>query len=116
MTKWLPNLAGRTGPRYQTIADAIIEAVGEGSLAPGDRLPPQRELAWRLGVTVGTVSRAYMLAEERGILSAAVGRGTFVRARDSSERATMLPVVDVPFDLGINMACSAHQGAALAEG
>src|SRR5690554_1162318 len=113
MTKWLPDLAGRTGPRYQAIADAIIEAVGGGALAPGDRLPPQRELAWRLGVTVGTVSRAYMLAEERGVLSAEVGRGTFVRARGAANE-TIAPVSDVRFDLGMNAACDPAQGDALA--
>ncbi|MHA1570023.1 MAG: GntR family transcriptional regulator, partial [Alphaproteobacteria bacterium] len=69
MTIWLPDLAGRSGPRYRAIADSIAEAVGQGVLAPGDKLPPQRQLAWRLEVTVGTVSRGYMLAEQRGLVS-----------------------------------------------
>jgi DNA-binding transcriptional MocR family regulator len=79
MTIWTPDIAARGGPRYQAIADAITDAVARGELAPGDRLPPQRDLAWRLGVTVGTVSRAYLVAEQKGLLSGEVGRGTFVR-------------------------------------
>ena len=47
---------------------------------PGTRLPPQRDLAYRLGVTVGTVSRAYALVAARGLVAGEVGRGTFVRA------------------------------------
>ena len=74
-------LPEKSGPRYQAIADAIAAAVADGEFEPGDRLPPQRELAYRLGVTVGTVSRAYSLAERKGLLSGEVGRGTFVRDR-----------------------------------
>lgn len=81
MTIWTPTLDGRTGTRYEAIADAIAEAIRTGELAPGDRLPPQRDLAWRLGVTTGTVGRAYALVRDRGFLSGEVGRGTFVRDR-----------------------------------
>ncbi len=79
MTMWTPNLEQFPGPRYQALATAIETAVRSGELPPGSRLPPQRDLAWKLGVTVGTVSRGYMLAEQKGLLSGEVGRGTFVR-------------------------------------
>lgn len=78
MTNWLPNLADYAGPKYQAIAQAIGDAVAQGVMAPGDRLPPHRQLAWQLGVTVGTVSRAYALAEQRQLVAGTVGRGTFV--------------------------------------
>jgi len=78
MTMWIPNLEERQGPRYRAIAAAIREDVRAGRLAPGDKLPPHRELAWRLGVTVGTVSRAYAEGQRAGILDSHVGRGTFV--------------------------------------
>ena len=77
-TNWLPELSDE-GPRYRALADAIANAVADGRLRPGDRLPPVRDLAWRLQVTPGTVSRAYQLAEHRGVLEGQVGRGTFVR-------------------------------------
>ncbi len=114
MTMWLPVIAENAGPRYQAIADAIAAAVAGGELQPGDRLPPQRELAYRLGVTVGTVSRAYSLAERNGLLAGEVGRGTFVRDRQSHAGPDMLlPVSDVTVDLGINMACGPEHGTAL---
>ena len=80
MTIWVPQLEGRPDPRYRAIADAIDEDVLAGRLRPGERLPTHRELAERLGVTVGTVSRAYGEAARRGLLSGEVGRGSFVRS------------------------------------
>ena len=50
-------------------------------MSPGDQLPTHRDLANRLGVALGTVSRAYAAAESRGLVSGEVGRGTFVRSQ-----------------------------------
>jgi DNA-binding transcriptional MocR family regulator len=80
MTSWRPEIARRRGPRYRAIAEALAEDVGRGVLPPGARLPTHRDLAWRLKVTVGTVSRAYAEAERRGLIAGEVGRGTYVRA------------------------------------
>ncbi len=79
MTIWCPDLEERPGPRYLAIADALEADVDRGALRSGDRLPTHRELARRLSVTVGTVSRAYAEAERRGLVRGEVGRGTFVR-------------------------------------
>lgn len=76
---WTPELASDR-PAYQALADAIAQAISSGALAPGDRLPPQRELADALGVNLGTVSRGYQLACQRGLTQGEVGRGTFVRS------------------------------------
>lgn len=91
MTIWVPDLATRR-PRYLALADAIEQDVVSGALAAGARLPPQRDLAFRLGVTVGTVSRAYALVAARGLVSGEVGRGTFVRALAAEPRVN--PVDD----------------------
>jgi DNA-binding transcriptional MocR family regulator len=78
MTIWRPTL--RKGqPRYLAIAEALADDVAGSRLAAGDQLPTHRDLADRLGVTVGTVSRAYAEASRRGLISGEVGRGTFVR-------------------------------------
>ncbi len=79
MSIWTPDLQGRGGPLYRAIVDALADDVRDGRLAVGSRLPPQRDLAFRLGVTVGTVARAYAEAEKRGLVSGEVGRGTYVR-------------------------------------
>lgn len=86
MTIWVPDLSNQRGPRYLAIADALASDIRGNRLSPGDRLPTHRELAYRLGCTVGTVTRAYSEAERRGLIGGEVGRGTFVRS-DISLRA-----------------------------
>ena len=71
MTIWTPVL-DRSKPIYLAIADAITHDVEGGTLPTGTRLPPQRDLAWRLGVTLGTITRAYKEAEGRGLLAGEV--------------------------------------------
>ena len=80
MTSWAPEIRQRKGPRYLAIAEALADDAGAGRLPPGTRLPTHRELADRLGLTVGTVTRAYAEAARRNLVSGEVGRGTFVRA------------------------------------
>jgi DNA-binding transcriptional MocR family regulator len=79
MKTWAPALASREGPKYLALADAIAADVASGRLAPGDRLPPQRELARRMGMDFTTVARGYVEAGKRGLVESTVGRGTFVR-------------------------------------
>jgi DNA-binding transcriptional MocR family regulator len=78
MTIWQPDL-DRSKPLYLAIADSLSQDVAAGVLPEGTRLPPQRDLAWKLGVTLGTVTRAYKEAENRGLLAGEVGRGSYVR-------------------------------------
>ncbi|UWS01627.1 aminotransferase-like domain-containing protein [Phaeobacter inhibens] len=72
------DLSGRSGPKYQRVADTIRNAVEDGTLCVGTKLPPVRELAYQLKITPGTVARAYSLLTDAGLLQAEVGRGTFV--------------------------------------
>lgn len=83
MTIWHPKLDNSIKPRYIALADAIANGIADGQLAEGMRLPTHRDLATQLGVTVGTVSRAYSEAEQRGLIRGEVGRGTFVRGVNS---------------------------------
>lgn len=79
MTIYSPALAEQASPKYLAIAEAISADIASGTLKAGDRLPPQRELAYALGVTVGTISRAYTEVAQRGLVTGEVGRGTYVR-------------------------------------
>ncbi|AWB50299.1 PLP-dependent aminotransferase family protein [Gemmobacter aquarius] len=81
-TIWKPDLAQYPGPKYLALSRALREAIRSGAMAEGVQLPTVRDLAWSLGVTPGTVSRAYALATQEGLLAATVGRGTFVAARE----------------------------------
>lgn len=78
MTIWQPDL-DRSKPLYLAIADSLGQDIAAGVLQEGTRLPPQRDLAWKLGVTLGTITRAYKEAENRGLLTGEVGRGSYVR-------------------------------------
>ena len=73
---WIPNIEAAGGPIYLAIADALEADIKTGALAQGDRLPPQRELAYQLGVTLGTITRAYGEAERRRLVKGETGRGT----------------------------------------
>jgi len=84
MTTWLPDLSKGSGPLYTRLAERIEDAIADGTLPAGAKLPPQRDLAYDIGVTIGTVGRAYALVRERGLVSGEVGRGTFVLGRESS--------------------------------
>lgn len=67
-----------TGPKYLTLVQHLRDAVRAGVLAPGTQLPTVRDMAFQLEVTPGTVARAYQIATAEGLLTAHVGRGTFV--------------------------------------
>ncbi len=77
-TIWTPDLSQFPGPKYLGLSRALRDAIRQGQLAEGAQLPTVRDLAWAVGVTPGTVSRAYQLATQEGLLAATVGRGTFV--------------------------------------
>jgi DNA-binding transcriptional MocR family regulator len=92
---WLPQTRDGDGPFYLRLADGIEAAIAEGVVADGTKLPPQRNLAFDLGVTVGTVSRAYALLRERGLVSGEVGRGTYVQT--SAQPTSAMPALSVEF-------------------
>src|SRR6478735_10512726 len=81
MTNWLPDLSQGSGPVYMRLADSIESAIASGALPAGGKLPPQRNLAYDIGVTIGTIGRAYALVHERGLVAGEVGRGTYVLDR-----------------------------------
>lgn len=86
MAIWHPDLTGRRGPRYLQIVEALAEDIASGLLPAETRLPPHRELAWRLGLSPNTTSRAYAEAVRRALLRGEVGRGSYVRGRGTLPR------------------------------
>ncbi|QIE55465.1 PLP-dependent aminotransferase family protein [Pikeienuella piscinae] len=80
MTIWRPERGALKRPAYRSLAQSLIGAIESGELQPGDRLPTHRELAFDLGLSVQTISRAYEELVRLDIVTGEVGRGTFVRA------------------------------------
>jgi len=64
-------------------AEEILDMVISGGLGPGDRLPPERELCERLGVSRTVVREALNLVEARGLISIEHGRGAVVSGGSS---------------------------------
>lgn len=98
MTNWKPRLAPDRA-LYLAIVDALAEDIASGRLARGTRLPTQRELAERLDVSIGTITRAFNTAERRGLVTAVTGRGTFVGEGSATDFSSS-DVDDGMVDLG----------------
>jgi GntR family transcriptional regulator len=63
---------------HEQVAGAIRRAIADGEAAPGDRLPPARDLAAVLGVNANTVLRALRTLRDEGLLEFRRGRGVSV--------------------------------------
>lgn len=92
-----PLLTVNTGdptPPYEQLRRQLAELIQSAALAPGDRLPPLRQLAADLSLAVGTVARAYRELESAGLVSSRRGGGTRVCAAapslPDSERQRLL--------------------------
>jgi DNA-binding transcriptional MocR family regulator len=78
MTEWRPRIEAGEGLIPDRILAALAADIAGGVLAPDTRLPTHRRLAEILGVGVGAVTKAYAEAEAKGLVTAHVGRGSFV--------------------------------------
>lgn len=105
---WVPDLARGGGAKYVAIAEAIAAAVETGALRSGDRLPPQRDLAARLGIDLTTVTKAYEQARARGLIGARGRAGSFVLPQDA------IAAGPPPRDTGMNMPPEVAGGTLLA--
>jgi len=63
---------------YVQVADHIAARIAARELAPGARLPAERDLATEYGVSYDTIRRATALLRDRELIITIVGRGTYV--------------------------------------
>ena len=70
-----PRGAGR---RYLAVAQAVLVAIARGDYAPGEQLPPDRELAARAGVSRPTAREALLALELIGAVEVRHGDGAYV--------------------------------------
>jgi len=70
-------------PRYELVAEQILQLIGELALRPGDRLPTEKDLAARLGTSRTVVRDAVKILSATGRVSAQKGRGLYVADGES---------------------------------
>lgn len=102
-------------PLYRQLFDQIKHLIQTGRIPPGERLPATRELATQLNLNRATVSSAYELLEQDGLLKGHVGKGSFVAGAAApltripweqwSAPPASLPALSLPAD-GISFASS----------
>lgn len=90
-------------PLYLAVLEVLEQDVRSGLLHPGERMPTHRDLARQVGVTLSTATRIYREAEKRGLVTAVVGRGTFVTA-DAGKRSSVIDVGEGALDWDMGMA------------
>ncbi|MBM3859555.1 MAG: GntR family transcriptional regulator [Verrucomicrobia bacterium] len=80
-------------PAYRQIIQQVTALVRDGEIKPGDKLPTERDLAFKLKVARGTVKKAYESLVHDNVIEVSRGRGSFVSTRqdihvgDRKERA-----------------------------
>ncbi len=82
-------------PIYIQIVEQVRQQVVDGRLKPGDQLPTVRALASDLRINFNTVSRAYRLLDEAGIISTQQGRGTYILETPPPDVAERLRVESI---------------------
>jgi DNA-binding transcriptional MocR family regulator len=75
---WTPRLADTEGSVSQRLIAALSDDIADGRIDAGMRLPAHRDLAYALAIGVGTVTKAYLALERRGLVKSVHGRGMFV--------------------------------------
>ncbi len=92
MDGWYKALAAvRSGEsKSKVLVRAIAADIDNGTLKEGTRLPPQRELSQKLGISGQTVTNAYKELEQHGAIRCEIGRGSFVAKRVTEKVATYM--------------------------
>ena len=100
---------------YVKLADAIAADISNGTLRPGDRLPPQRNFAYDRGIAVSTASRVYTELLRRGLVVGEVGRGTFISGDIRREVEALTEPRDARIDFEVNYPLLPQQWAMIAK-
>jgi len=64
---------------YESVIEQIMNLIKNNKLKPGDKLPPERELAERLSISRGSLREAFRVLESRGIIKSKPGGGRYIR-------------------------------------
>lgn len=96
-------------PLHMQIAANIRRQVGDGKLAPGERLPAARDLADALGVHLHTVLRAYRSLHDDGVVEMRRGRGATRVRKAADGTARIIKLVDDVADEARQQGLTRHE-------
>ncbi|MDI9486183.1 MAG: GntR family transcriptional regulator, partial [Bacillota bacterium] len=82
---------------YLQVRDYILNQIEEGVLVPGEKIPPERELAEKLNVSRYTARRALQELVDEGVLYRVQGSGTYIRERNNSHKRLDAIGIVMPF-------------------
>ncbi|WP_278921914.1 MULTISPECIES: PLP-dependent aminotransferase family protein [Pseudophaeobacter] len=104
MTNWIPSRNSLSSPLHTSLAMSIAEAIKDGSLSVGQKLPPHRKLADDLRLSVNTVSKAYDILRRQNLIEGQIGRGSYVVDPGKPDHQPFKPEVDSQnlFDMSIS--------------
>ena len=98
----------RPGGSAHALAEALRALVVDGRLAVRTRVPSERALAPELGVSRGTVSRAYDRLREDGFLVSARGAGSWLTLPDTQDRVPTHPALRPAPAWGVDLSIAAR--------
>ena len=84
---------------YQSVATQILALIRQGEFPPGERLPPERELALKLGVSRPSLREALIALEIGGQVEIRMGSGVYVSAVGVDDTGTVGALGDSPSEL-----------------
>ncbi len=64
---------------YESVIEQIMDLIRNRELKPGDKLPPERELAEKFSIGRGSLREAFRVLESRGLIKSKPGGGRFIR-------------------------------------
>jgi GntR family transcriptional regulator len=107
-------------PIYIQVKNQIMNEIRNGSLKVGDKMPTERELSQKLGTSRNTISSAYNLLEQEGVLISYQGRGTFVAEeaktwRQHSNKDKLLKIIDLGLEQALEMGLNPKEFLALVQ-
>jgi len=105
-------------PLYIQVKNQIMEQIKNGTLKVGTKMPTERELAAILNTSRNTVSAAYKLLEQDGVIVSYQGRGTFVAEeaktwKRHSINDKLLKIIDIALEEALEMGLSYDEFSAL---
>ncbi|PSK86771.1 GntR family transcriptional regulator [Limimaricola soesokkakensis] len=83
-------------PIHQQISELLVREIASGRLVEGERLPPERDFAQRLGTSVRTLRKALAELSEKGMLERVQGSGNYVRRNAQAESVYSMFRLELP--------------------